>query len=167
LNREPDLDTIAPMAHPNVFQSEFEYDPGDPPGYRCGQAYVGRQAGGREESVRLYEMPPGEHLCPYHYEYVEEWLLVLQGQVELRTSTGEETLLRGALACFPPGPEGAHKLTNRSETRTVVMMWSSAREPAVAVYPDSDKIGVWPGGERDRLMVRRADGQVPYYDGEA
>ena len=36
-----------------------------------------------------------------------------------------------------------------------------------ADYPDSDKIGVWTGNERDDLMLRRADGHVPYYDGEA
>ena len=45
-------------------------------------------------------------------------------------------------------------------------MFSSAREPAVAVYPDSDKIGVWPGNDDDRVMLRRADGNVEYYDGE-
>jgi hypothetical protein len=36
----------------------------------------------------------------------------------------------------------------------------------VAVYPDSDKVGVWPGNDADNLMLRRADGDVPYYDGE-
>jgi hypothetical protein len=45
-------------------------------------------------------------------------------------------------------------------------MFSSAREPAVAVYPDSDKVGVWPGNSDDELMVRRSDGDVPYFDGE-
>ena len=45
-------------------------------------------------------------------------------------------------------------------------MFSSAREPAVAVYPDSDKIGVWPGNEDDRVMLHRRDGAVDYYDGE-
>ena len=29
-------------------------------------------------------------------------------------------------------------------------MFSSAREPSVTVYPDSDKIGVWPGNADDR-----------------
>jgi hypothetical protein len=48
-----------------------------------------------------------------------------------------------------------------------VLMFSSAREPAVAVHPDSGKIGVWPGNSDDELMVRRADGGVPYFDGEA
>ena len=46
------------------------------------------------------------------------------------------------------------------------MMFSSAREPAVAVYPDSDKIGVWPGNPEDEVMLRRADGAVGYWDGE-
>jgi hypothetical protein len=36
----------------------------------------------------------------------------------------------------------------------------------VAVYPDSDKIGVWPGNDADRVMLRRADGHTGYYDGE-
>jgi hypothetical protein len=38
-------------------------------------------------------------------------------------------------------------------------------EPSVAVYPDSDKIGVWPGDRRDHVLVRRESG-VDYWDGE-
>jgi hypothetical protein len=45
-------------------------------------------------------------------------------------------------------------------------MFSSAREPAVAVYPDSDKIGVWPPNPEDAIMVNRADGKVDYWEGE-
>ena len=44
-------------------------------------------------------------------------------------------------------------------------MLSTKSEPAVAVYPDSDKIGVWPGGDADKIMVRRAS-NVDYWDGE-
>jgi len=29
-----------------------------------------------------------------------------------------------------------------------------------------DKIGVWPGTQEDAVMLRRADGQVGYYEGE-
>jgi hypothetical protein len=46
-------------------------------------------------------------------------------------------------------------------------MFSSAREPSVAVYPDSDKIGVWPGNEADEVMLHRSDGAVDYWDGES
>jgi uncharacterized cupin superfamily protein len=150
----------------NVFEAEFEYDPDDPPGYRSGVARVGRQAGGQENAIKLFEIPPGQSVCPYHYEYVEEWLLVLDGTLDLRGPDGTETVHRGALVCFPSGPEGAHKLTNHAERSARALMFSSSREPNVAVYPDSGKVGVWPGNEADELMLRRADGNVGYYDGE-
>ena len=154
------------MPRPNLFDSEFDYDPDDPDGYRCGAVMIGRAAGGKELSVKLFEIPTGESLCPYHYEYVEEWLLVLDGELVLRVPSGEQQLGQGDVVCFPAGPEGAHKLTNRAAGAARIVMFSSAREPSVAVYPDSDKIGVWTGNEDDKLMVRRSDGQVGYYEGE-
>jgi uncharacterized cupin superfamily protein len=57
-------------------------------------------------------------------------------------------------------------VSNRSEAVARIVMFSSAREPSVAVYPDSDKIGVWPGNDADKVMLRRSDGAVDYYDGE-
>jgi len=154
------------MRRANVFGDEFEYDPSDPEGYRGGMARVGKAAGGEELAVKLFEIPPGQSLCPYHYEYVEEWLLVLEGELVIRVPDGEERAGLGELVCFPSGPAGAHKLTNRSDAAVRAMMFSSAREPAVAVYPDSDKIGVWPGTPDDHVMLRRADGDVGYYEGE-
>jgi uncharacterized cupin superfamily protein len=155
------------MDNVNVFSAAYEYDPDDADGYRSAAAAVGRLAGGRANTVKAYEIPPGQSLCPYHYEYEEEWLLVLEGAVELRAPAGERRLERGDLVCFAPGPEGAHKLSNRDDAPARVLMFSSAREPAVAVYPDSGKIGVWTGNPDDELMVRRSDGGVGYYDGEA
>jgi len=67
---------------------------------------------------------------------------------------------------FAAGPDGAHKVSNRSSDTARVLMFSSAHVPAVAVYPDSDKIGVWPGNAADNLMLRRGDGHRDYYDGE-
>ena len=154
------------MTIPNVYDVEFEYDPEDPPGYRSGIARVGKAAGGQEQSVKLFEIPAGEALCPFHYEYTEEWLVLLDGELDLRTPSGTKRIVKGAVVCFPPGPHGAHKTTNPGPDTARLLMWSSSREPAVAVYPDSDKIGVWPGNDADKIMVRRADGQVPYYDGE-
>ena len=154
------------MDHPNLFTSEFAYDDTDPPGYRSAIARIGQEAGGKELSVKLFEIPPGESLCPYHYEYVEEWLLVLDGSIELRTPRGTETLDKGAVVCFPPGPDGAHKTTNPGAGSARIVMFSSAHEPSVAVYPDSDKIGVWSGNETDHVILHRSDGHVPYYDGE-
>jgi uncharacterized cupin superfamily protein len=154
------------MRHVSVSDRHFEYDDDDPEGYRSGVARVGAEVDARETSIKLFEIPPGESLCPYHYEYVEEWLLVLVGEVVVRTPDGDVAAPTGVLARFPAGPDGAHKLTNRAERPARVIMFSSSREPSVAVYPDSDKLGVWPGDERDTVMLRRADGQAPYYDGE-
>jgi uncharacterized cupin superfamily protein len=152
---------------PNVFNAQFEYDDGDPEGFRTAVAEVGKAAGGTALSVRLFELGPGQALCPYHYEYEEEWLVVLDGAaVAVRLPSGEEQLADGDVVCFAPGPDGAHQVINRGTEAAHVLMFSSAREPAVAVYPDSDKIGVWAGNDADAFMLRRADGKVDYWDGE-
>jgi len=150
----------------NVFSDGCEFDEADPAGYRSGVARVGEAAGGCSLAVKVFELPPGQAVCPYHYEYEEEWLVVLDGEVEVRTLGGESRLFRGGLLCFAPGPSGAHKVSNHGEATARVLMFSSAREPAVAVYPDSDKLGVWPGNADDNVMLRRADGGVDYWDGE-
>ncbi|MGA2320510.1 MAG: cupin domain-containing protein [Solirubrobacteraceae bacterium] len=154
------------MRRANAFEGECEYDEADPAGYRSGVARLSEELGAEALALKVFEIPPGESVCPYHYEYEEEWLLVLDGGVLVRTPDGEEELTRGEIVCFPPGPEGAHKATNCGRATARVMMFSSAREPAVAVYPDSDKIGVWPGNPEDHVILRRGDGQVDYWDGE-
>ena len=69
--------------------------------------------------------------------------------------------------CFPVGPDGAHKFTNRTDGTVRVLLLSTMVDPALAVYPDSDKIGVFPGREfrQDHVMVRR-ESHVDYYDRE-
>jgi uncharacterized cupin superfamily protein len=150
----------------NALAIDCAYDASDPAGYRSAVADIGEAVGGKALATKVYELPAGESVCPYHYEYEEEWLLVLGGAVVVRTPQGEEELGAGEMACFPPGPTGAHKATNRGDSTARILMFSSAREPAVAVYPDSDKIGVWPGDPDDEVMLRRADGKVGYWDGE-
>jgi uncharacterized cupin superfamily protein len=149
-----------------VIKDDFAYDETDPEGFRAGVAAVGKSAGGEDLAIKSFELPRGQSVCPYHYEYEEEWLLVLDGEVVVRTPQGEHELGAGDLVRFAPGADGAHKVANQSERTARIVMFSSAREPAVAVYPDSDKIGVWPGNDGDRVMLRRADGHVDYYDGE-
>ena len=151
----------------NVNRVEPESDESDPAGYRAAAAHAGVELGSDELSLNVFEIPAGESLCPYHYEYVEEWLLVLDGTPTLRVPEGDEQLESGDLVRFPAGPEGAHKLTNGSENSARVIMFSSSREPSVAVYPDSDKVGVWTPNPDENWMLRRSDGNVGYYEGEA
>ena len=150
----------------NLNEPAFEYDPEDPEGYRAGMDRIGPKIGASQLGASIYELPAGQSICPYHYEYPEEeWLVVLEGQVTLRTPAGEEELEAGATVCFPPGAGGAHKVTNRVGDPARVMMISTKPEVSIAVYPDSDKILASPGNQADRVMVRR-ESAVDYYDGE-
>jgi len=130
-----------------------------------GRLDIAQALGSSEYSMFVYDLDPGTSSSPYHYEYVEEWLLVVEGTLVLRAPDGEHTLQRGDLVCFPAGPEGAHKVMNRSDQPARTLLFSSARVPAVSVYPDSDKIGVWPGNEADDLIFRRGTA-VSWSDGE-
>jgi uncharacterized cupin superfamily protein len=122
-----------------------------------------RRVGG--DVMFIYDLAPGQSSCPYHYEYEEEWLLVVEGTIVVRAPDGEHTLERGNLVCFPPGPAGAHKLMNRSESPARTLMFSSSRVPAVSVYPDSDKILVGLGDDADELIFKRGTA-VPWSEGE-
>jgi uncharacterized cupin superfamily protein len=154
------------LARVNLLRDQTVYDDTDPEGYLGGRIHVSQALGADGLAVKLMEMPAGQSVCPYHYEYEEEWLVVLDGAVSVRTPDGEHALERGDIVRFPTGPAGAHKVTNAGEASARVLMFSSAREPSVAVYPDSDKIGVWPGNAEDTVMLHRRDGAVEYWDGE-
>ena len=150
----------------NIHTGSYRYDDDDPPGYKAAVIDLGKDSGGGDPlSVRAFEIPAGESLCPYHYEYVEEWLIVVAGEIRVRVPDGEEQLVEGDVMRFPPGVDGAHKVCNRSGSTARIVMFSSAREPSIAVYPDSDKVGAWSGDED--FMFKRRDGKVPYYEGES
>jgi uncharacterized cupin superfamily protein len=130
-----------------------------------GRLDVGRRLDSSALTMFVYDLEPGTSSSPYHYEYEEEWLLVVEGTLVLRAPDGEHTLQRGDLVCFPPGPDGAHKVLNRSEAPARTLMFSRSTVPAVSVYPDSDKIGVWSGNEPDELIFKRG-AAVPWSEGE-
>jgi uncharacterized cupin superfamily protein len=130
-----------------------------------GRIDVAQALSSGEMRMYIYDVDPGEGSSPYHYEYVEEWLLVVDGNLVVRTPDGEIALERGDLVCFPAGPAGAHKVMNRSDSRARTLLFSSARLPAVSVYPDSDKVAVWPAEGVDDLIFRRGTA-VAWADGE-
>jgi uncharacterized cupin superfamily protein len=150
----------------NLTTADPEYDEADPEGYRAGLDRFGPKIGATQLGASVYELPTGQSICPYHYEYPdEEWLIVLGGRVTVRHPLGEDELGSGDVVCFLQGPDGAHKVTCLGDETARVMMLSTKQRPGIAVYPDSDKVGIWPGDERDVLMMRRA--KLEYYDGEA
>jgi uncharacterized cupin superfamily protein len=119
----------------------------------AGRLDIAGGLGSTETAMYLYDLDPDESL-PYHYEYVEEWLLVVDGAVAARTPDGEHELQRGDLVRYAAGPEGAHQISNRSDTTARVLLFSKVAVPAVSVYPDSDTIGVWPDDDTEYYFKR-------------
>ncbi len=150
----------------NLYALEETCDGDSPEGYRASCASLHKRIGGEKLHANVFGLPPGQAVCPYHYEYPdEEWLIVLDGTPTLRQPSGERVLRAGDVVCFPAGPEGAHKVSNVSDAPARVLILSSHQNPSVAVYPDSDKIGVWSGNDADKILVHRKSA-VEYYDGE-
>lgn len=118
-----------------------------------------------ETMVSIYEVPPGKSAYPYHYHHKdEETFYIIRGEGILRTPEGERKVQAGDLLFFPANAEGAHKLTNSSDTEMLVYLdFDVIHDLDVAVYPDSGKIGVW---GKDIHRVYPVDGNVEYYQGE-
>ena len=149
----------------NVHEVAVEGDPDDPSGYRARSARLRETLGGEKLGASVYELDPGDSVCPFHYECVEEeWLLVLTGAPTLRDADGEHELAEGDVVCFLPGPGGGHKVTNRTGSVVRVLMLSTVPRGglSVCIYPDSQKVGVWPWPGR-RLRITES---LDYYDGE-
>jgi uncharacterized cupin superfamily protein len=154
------------MSEPvNLYGLALESEPTQPAGFCRTMASFGPAIGAERLGGSVYELGPGESMCPYHYEGVEEeWLIVLEGAPILRDPEGEHELAEGDVVCFPVGPDGAHKVTNRSHAVVRALMLSTmpVNELSICVYPDSGKVSVWPWpGKRLRITE-----SVDYWDGE-
>ncbi len=152
---------IASFADPT-----FTYDPEDPEGFKAGMFRPGKDLGAVATGTSLYELPPGQAVCPYHYEYgEEEWAMCITGRPSVRTPEGIRELAPLDLVFFPIGPDGAHQIRNDSDAVAQVLMWSQIVTPSATAYPDSDKVGIWTGVKPEDVMVRRS-ANVDYYAGE-
>lgn len=156
-----------PLKRANFLAPELVDEDDSPAGFRVAFDRFGPKIGGDKLGTTLYELPQGEAVCPYHYEYPEEeWLFVLSGTPSVRHPDGEDVLDPGDIVCFPAGPAGAHQVLNRAAETARVLMVSTRTHPAVCVYPDSDKIATFTGNDADDLMLRRA-AALEYFDGES
>src|SRR3979490_2810848 len=88
------------------------YDEG-PDGHRFAMRHVARELEAVHTGLTVYDVEPGQSTWPYHFELnEEECLLVIDGELTLRTPDGERVLRAGDVACFPPGADGAHAVRN-------------------------------------------------------
>jgi uncharacterized cupin superfamily protein len=149
----------------NLLDGEVSEDLRVREGNRFLRTMIGQAVGAKLTGLSIYELPPGEAAWAYHYELQrEEWLVVVDGEVVVRTPTGDRTLRAGDVVCFPPGEEGAHQVRNESAAGARFAMPSSwAGEGYVAIRPDSNTaLIVGPGFRR----IVPLDEDLGYWDRE-
>jgi len=151
----------------NVFDIDMEEGPGRVGFWFRASGPLAGRLGAARIGAAVYEARAGVPIWPYHYHYPdEEWLYVLHGAPVLSDSGGRRVLDSGDVVCFPPGHRGAHTL----EGPGTFVLFSGERSsgPFVSIYPDSDKVSVFPGieaGGLNELRFVRA-GSVDYWHAE-
>ncbi|HEV2591756.1 MAG TPA: cupin domain-containing protein [Gaiellaceae bacterium] len=149
----------------NLRDLELAADPSPVAGHAFSGRSLTREAGAKLTGLGVYELPPGEKHWPYHFELgEEEWLIVIEGEVVLRTPEGERTMVAGDVACFVAGAAGAHTVRNDSGGRARFAMPSREAHFGATIYPDSGKFSIGGPGFQHRGYLGDA---VPYWEGEA
>ena len=148
----------------NIFEPSFEYDPEDPDGYHAGMDRFGPKIGATRMGASVYELPPGQALCPYHFESDEEWVIVLEGDAQRPPPRGHRRARPGRHDPFPVGPAGAHKVFNASE-ETVRFIMLSTKERARPTPSIPTRTRSSSHRPRGAALVRLGE-NLDYYDGE-
>ena len=149
----------------NLYDAKWD-ESRDRDGWRIKEAFVGHHIGGELLGASMSEVEPGNKLWPYHTHHAnEEWVIVLRGEPTLRTPEGEQVLKEGDVVAFRRGKEGAHQITNRTDSPVRVLMLSSMVMPDIVEYLDTGKVGARSVGG-DRIIFARPGPEVGYWDGE-
>ena len=151
--------------HFNLLELELNEAEGVPDGHAFRGRSMTAEVGAERTGMGVYEVGPGQATWPYHFELAEEeWVVVLDGEIVLRTPAGTERLRAGDVACCVVGPNGAHAVSNDGETTARFAMLSNVAEDADgAVSPDSGTFVVRTTGWSHR---GRLGDEVPYWEGE-
>jgi len=154
----------------NIYASEWDGTQ-EEPGYTWHRIRLARRLGGEKLGASIYVLAPGERSFPYHFHHAnEEMLIVLDGELTVRTPDGETLARTGDALIFNVGPAGAHQVSNQSEAEARILMLSTMEEPEIAEYPDSGHIGVFagvaPGALGHGNLSKFIDGnaEIEYFD---
>jgi uncharacterized cupin superfamily protein len=89
--------------------------------------------------VNLTRIAPGGQSSARHaHSRQDEFVYVLQGEVELETNAGVEVLRPGLCAGFPAGANNAHRFVNRSAGDVLLLVVGDRAAGDEVSYPDFD-----------------------------
>lgn len=130
---------------------------------------LSRPLGATKIGASVTRVQPGKAAFQFHHHFGnEEQFFIVSGEGTLRV--GDELFAvkaRDYIVHPPGGPETAHQLVNTGTEELVYLSLAAMGvSPEVCGYPDSDKLGVFPGGNR-RIMIANADSErTAYFDGD-
>ena len=151
------------MSEPfNLYDAPVEGDPARPAGYGRRMLEFGEAIGAAQLGGSVYELDPGDSISPYHYERSR--------RSGCSSSPGGHAARPGRRArarprrprLLRPGARGSaqgHEPLPGRRARPDVL--DAPPGISICVYPDSDKVGVWPPGGRYRMSET-----LGYWDGE-
>jgi uncharacterized cupin superfamily protein len=91
--------------------------------------------------VNLMELPPGAWSSQRHWhEREDEFVYVLEGEVDLVTDAGTTTLTAGMIAGFRAGEPNGHHLVNRSDSVARLLEVGTRSNAETAHYADIDML---------------------------
>jgi uncharacterized cupin superfamily protein len=110
----------------------------------------------------MRQLNPGQFSFPYHFHRnSEELMMVISGEMTLRSPNGFEILKKGDIVFCELGEAGAHQFFNHSEEPCTYLDIRTQIGIDVAEYPDSGKINILPARE-----IYKKDVPVDYFQGE-
>ena len=140
----------------NLAEAEFEYDPEDPDGFKAGLFRPGKALGATRTGISVYELPPGQAVCPYHYEYSEEeWLLVLDGVGPGAHARGHRGAGTAGAGLLPHGPRGRPRHPQRGGGHRPCAHVLQRRRAGRHRVPRQRQAGRLPGGRAPPVPPRR------------
>lgn len=118
---------------------------------------LGKHAGLTNFGVNLTRIVPGGQSSSRHaHTRQDEFVYVVQGEVELETDAGAELLRAGMCAGFPAGTGNAHRFVNRSDADVLLLVVGDRTPGEEVTYPDIDLHGRM--GPDGRYVFTRKDG---------
>ena len=118
---------------------------------------LGEHAGLTHYGVLLTRIAPqGQSSYRHAHSHQDEFVYVLEGEVELETNAGVQRLTAGLCAGFPAGTDNAHRFVNRSSADVLLLVVGDRTAGDEVAYPDIDLHGQ-PGPD-GRYRFTRKDG---------
>jgi len=119
-----------------------------------------------ECSVAIYDIPPGKSNYPYHYHEQDiEIFYIIDGDGILEEPDGKREIKKGDIIICPPNSNGAHKITNISNSNKLSYIeFDTIHKPEVVKYPNTNKIGILYTNSGNYFFNESKT--VDYYEGE-